>query len=118
MGYALIDGKRYYVDDRTKEITLDNVSQAEADRRERNRQAVCRRRRRVPSDRLPGRRAETCGTDVVHEVQPQRRSFPKEWAVLIAVILFVIGASVYNQTHVSREETEIITYMEEGRFEK
>lgn len=118
MGYALIDGKRYYVDDRTKEMTLDNVSQAEADQRERNRQAAYRRRRRVSPNRLPGRRAEACGMDVMHEAQPQRRSFPKEWVFLIVVILFVIGAFAYNQTHISREEAKIITYMEEeGRRE-
>lgn len=33
MSYVLIDGKRYYKDDRTGRVTLDNVSQVEADRR-------------------------------------------------------------------------------------
>ena len=33
MSYVLINGKRYYKDDRTGETTRDNVSQAVADRR-------------------------------------------------------------------------------------
>ena len=32
MSYVLINGKRYYKDDRTGETTRDNVSQAVADR--------------------------------------------------------------------------------------
>lgn len=31
MSYVLINGKRYYKDDRTGRATVDNVSQAEAD---------------------------------------------------------------------------------------
>ena len=33
MGYCLINGKRYYRDDQTGRLTVDNVSQQEADRR-------------------------------------------------------------------------------------
>ena len=35
MSYILINGKRYYKDDRTGKTMLDNVSQAEADQRAR-----------------------------------------------------------------------------------
>ena len=42
MSYLLINGKRYYRDDRTGRTTLDNVSQAEADRRAQRNQATIR----------------------------------------------------------------------------
>ena len=38
MSYVLINGKRYYKDDRTGETTRDNVSQAVADQRARKNQ--------------------------------------------------------------------------------
>ena len=42
MSYVLINGKRYYKDDRTGRTTLDNVSQAEADHRAQRNQRIVR----------------------------------------------------------------------------
>lgn len=42
MSYVLINGKRYYKDDRTGRATVDNVSQAEADRRAQRTQGAVR----------------------------------------------------------------------------
>ena len=43
MSYVLINGKRYYKDDRTGETTRDNVSQAVADQRARKNQQMAGR---------------------------------------------------------------------------
>ena len=42
MSYVLINGKRYYKDDRTGKTMLDNVSQAEADQRAQRNQGIAK----------------------------------------------------------------------------
>lgn len=91
MSYVLINGKRYYKDDRTGRTTLDNVSQAEADRRIQRNQGVAR----------------TTGTDstTVHT------GFPWKAVIACTVIVLFIGAFFYNRSHVSSEEQAITNYM-------
>lgn len=91
MSYVLINGKRYYKDDRTGRTTLDNVSQAEADRRARRNKGTAR----------------TNGTyRLVHT------GFPWKTAIVCAVIFLFIGAFFHNRSHVSSEELSIIHYMQ------
>lgn len=54
MSYILINGKRYYKDDRTGKTMLDNVSQAEADQRARRNQGVARSFERTRTSALVG----------------------------------------------------------------
>lgn len=91
MSYTLINGKRYYKDDRTGRTTLDNVSQEEADRRAQRNQGVAR----------------TTGTDgtTVHT------GFPWKAVIACAVIILFIGAFFYNRSHISSEEQAITNYM-------
>lgn len=85
MSYVLINGKRYYKDDRTGRTTLDNVSQAEADRRTQRNQRAAR-------------------TTVY-------TGFPWKVVIACAVIILFIGAIFYNRSHVSSEEQAITNYM-------
>lgn len=89
MGYVLINGKRYYQDSNGK-VTLDNVSQAEADRRERRNQT-----------------GNTSNTPVMNS------SVPWRIIIVIAVLIMVVGAFIYNRSHVSPAEQAIIDYMED-----
>jgi len=82
MSYVLINGKRYYKDDRTGRITLDNVSQAEADRRAQCRQ--CKKRK------------QCIGV--------------KPIAVSLVIAAFA-GAFLYDFYHVSPAEEAIADYM-------
>ena len=91
MSYVLIDGKRYYKDDRTGRTTLDNVSQAEADRRTQRNQGAART-------------IGTAGTTV-------HTGFPWKAVIACAVIVLFIGAFFYNRSHVSSEEQAITNYM-------
>lgn len=91
MSYVLINGKRYYKDDRTGRTTLDNVSQAEADRR-------------VQRNQRTARTTGAAGTTV-------HTGFPWK-AVFVCVVIFLfIGAIFYNRFHVSSEEQAITNYM-------
>ena len=49
MSYVLIKGKRYYRDDSTEKMVLDNVSQAVADQRERQNQNTHSTQRSIQS---------------------------------------------------------------------
>ena len=91
MSYVLINGKRYYKDDRTGRTTLDNVSQAEADRRAQRNQGIART-------------TGTAGTTA-------HAGFPWKVVIACAVIALFIGAFFYNHSHVSSEEQAITDYM-------
>ena len=90
MGYYLINGKRYYKDDRTGRVTVDNVSQEEAERRERPNWTAA-------------------------ESSPfSQKNHNVWWWVLGAVVIVsVLAASSYNSSHISDEERQIIGYMAE-----
>lgn len=91
MSYVLINGKRYYKDDRTGRTTLDNVSQAEADRR-------------IQRNQMTARTTGTAGATV-------HIGFLWKVVIACAVIFLFIGAIFYNRFHVSSEEQAITNYM-------
>lgn len=118
MSYVLINGKRYYRDDRTGRTTLDNVSQAEADRRAQRNQGVARTTGTNRPQTVAGSGRTTGGTgNVVHTTGTAATTafieFP--WKALIAciVIALFIGAFFYNHSYVSSEEQAITNYMNE-----
>lgn len=100
MSYVLIDGKRYYKDDRTGKVTLDNVSEAEAERRA---------QRKITPVRNTGfggtRNTVRTATPVPHH------SFVWKLFIIGAVIAAFVGAFLYNHYHMSAAETAITDYM-------
>ncbi len=116
MSYVLINGKRYYKDDRTGRTTLDNVSQAEADRRAQRNQGTAgttgtyRPQTAAGNGRTTGNAGNvihttgTAGTTV-------HTGFPWKAVIVCAVIFLFIGAFFYNRSHVSSEEQAITNYM-------
>ena len=115
MSYVLINGKRYYKDDLTGRTTLDNVSQAEADRRtQRNQGMVGRSPRARSHTRTETRRATanaihttgTAGTNI-------HTGFPWKAVIVCAVVSLFIWAFFYNRAHVSLEEQAITNHINE-----
>lgn len=90
MGYVLRDGKRYYQDG-AGNLTLDNVSQEEADRRQ------------VRSARIPpaNARSETSFSP----------SASLALGILLIALFMLIGAFIYNQRYESPAEKAINDYM-------
>ena len=113
MGYCLINGKRYYRDDQTGRLTVDNVSQQEADRRmNRTENRSVSRGTAVRSGSMA---ASQNSRGTVRNAAPARRRsrrIPWGWILAAAVILSVIGAFVYNRSHISAEEQTISSYMQ------
>lgn len=116
MSYVLIDGKRYYKDDRTGRTTLDNVSQAEADRRIQKNQGISR----TTGTYRPKTAVRNGGTmgnagNVIHTTGTAgttvHTGFPWKVIIVCAVISLFIGAFFYNRSHVSSEEQAITNYM-------
>lgn len=116
MSYVLINGKRYYKDDRTGRTTLDNVSQAEADRRTHRNQGTARTTGtyRQQTAGGNGRTTGNAGNEIpitgtagttVHT------GFPWKAVIACTVIVLFIGAFFYNRSHVSSEEQAITNYM-------
>ena len=107
MSYVLINGKRYYKDDRTGRTMLDNVSQAEADRRA----------QRNPSTPRPPR---TTGTyrpqtttlrNVASTSHTSHTGIPRKAVIACVVVVLFIAAFFHNRSHVSAEEEAINYYM-------
>lgn len=113
MSYVLIDGKRYYKDDRTGRTTLDNVSQAEAERRAQRNQGTVRTtetnllRTAAGNSRMAGNAPHGTGTvgTTAHA------GFPWKAFIACVVIALFIGAFFYNRSHISLEEQAITNYM-------
>lgn len=107
MSYVLINGKRYYKDDRTGRATVDNVSQAEADRRAQRTQSAVRSSVSNRTKLAAGYNRRTCsaGSRTTHT------SFPWKVIIICAVVAMFIGAFLYNHFHVSSEEKAITDYM-------
>lgn len=116
MSYVLINGKRYYKDERTGRITLDNVSQAEADRRIQWDQGIVRtsgiNRSQVREEN--GRTTTNTG-NITHASGAAgasvHRGFLWKAIIFCAVVALCIGAFFYNRSHVSSEEQAIKNYM-------
>ena len=116
MSYVLINGKRYYKDDRTGRTTLDNVSQAEADRRtQRNQGAVRTTGTYRPQTAAGNGRTTGNAGNVIHTTGTAgtivHTGFPWKAVIVCAVIVLFIGAFFYNRSHVSSEEQAITNYM-------
>lgn len=116
MSYVLINGKRYYKDDRTGRTTLDNVSQAEADRRGQRNQGTARTTGIYHPQTASGNGRTTGNTaNVIHTTGTAgttvHTGFPWKTVIACAVIVLFIGAFFYNRSHVSSEEQAITNYM-------
>ena len=116
MSYVLIDGKRYYKDDRTGRTTLDNVSQAEADRRTQRNQGAARTTGTYRPQTAAGNGRTTGNAgNVIHSTGTAgttvHTGFPWKAVIACAVIILFIGAFFYNRSHVSSEEQAIANYM-------
>ena len=116
MSYVLIDGKRYYKDDRTGRTTLDNVSQAEADRRTQRNQGAARTTGTYRPQTAAGNGRTTGNAgNVIHTTGTAgttvHAGFPWKAVIACAVIILFIGAFFYNRSHVSSEEQAITNYM-------
>ena len=116
MSYVLIDGKRYYKDDRTGRTTLDNVSQAEADRRTQRNQGAARTTGTYRPQTAAGNGRTTGNAgNVIHSTGTAgttvHTGFPWKAVIACAVIILFIGAFFYNRSHVSSEEQAITNYM-------
>ena len=116
MSYVLIDGKRYYKDDRTGRTTLDNVPQAEADRRTQRNQGAARTTGTYRPQTAAGNGRTTGNAgNVIHSTGTAgttvHTGFPWKAVIACAVIILFIGAFFYNRSHVSSEEQAIANYM-------
>lgn len=116
MSYVLINGKRYYKDDRTGIITLDNVSQAEADRRAQRNQDTAKTTGTYRPQAIVGNgRTISNAGNVIHTAgtvgATVHEDFPWKMVIACTVIVLFIGAFLYNRSHVSSEEQAIINYM-------
>ena len=116
MSYVLLNGKRYYKDDRTGRTTLDNVSQAEADRRTQRNQEAARTTGAYRPQTAAGNGRTTGNADnVIHTTGTAgttvHTGFPWKAVIACAVIVLFIGAFFYNRSHVSSEEQAITNYM-------
>ncbi|MCF2569967.1 YARHG domain-containing protein [Mediterraneibacter glycyrrhizinilyticus] len=116
MSYVLINGKRYYKDDRTGRTTLDNVSQAEADRRTQRNQGASRTTGTYRPQTAAGNGRTTGNAgNVIHTTGTAgttvHTGFPWKAVIACAVIILFIGAFFYNRSHVSSEEQAITNYM-------
>lgn len=116
MSYVLINGKRYYKDDRTGKITLDNVSQVEADRRaQRNHDTAKTTGINRPQTIAGNGRTTNNAGNVIHTAgtvgATVHEDFPWKTVIACTVIALFIGAFFYNRSHVSSEEQAIINYM-------
>lgn len=122
MSYVLINGKRYYKDDRTGKTMLDNVSQAEADQRARRNQGVARSFERTRTSALVGMGSNRTTANSFNTTSTisttVHTGFP--WKVVIGcvVIVMLIGAFLYNRSHISSAEREIAKYMNENQTQK
>lgn len=118
MSYVLINGKRYYKDDRTGRTILDNVSQEEADCRAQRNQGTARTTETYRPQTATGNgRTASSASNVLHTTGTDgttvHTGFPWKAVIACAVIALFVGAFLYNRSHVSSEEQAIINYMNE-----
>lgn len=116
MSYVFINGKRHYKDDRTGRITVDNVPQAEAERRSQRNQGIARTTGTNRPQTVAGNGRTTGSTGNVNRTTgtagtTAHAGFPWKAVIACAVIALFIGAFFYNHSHVSSEEQAITDYM-------
>ena len=106
MSYVLIDGKRYYKDDRTGRVTLDNVSQVEADRRAQKNKGVVRTSGTSRSSAVNSNGNNRTAANPVNTNHTVRTTtgtgIPWKVVIVCAVIALFIGAFFYNRFHIYR----------------
>lgn len=105
-GYVLKNGKRYY-EDENGNLSLDNVSQAEADRRERL--SSCHVSIHSTSYNRTSHNT-VLGTGARTKLGFGR--VPWRVIILIGILLMFVVAFFYNQNHVSPAEKAISDYMD------
>lgn len=119
MSYVLIDGKRYYKDDRTGRVTLDNVSQAEADRRAQRNKGVVRTSGTGRTSTVNSNGNNRTAANPVNTTHTVRTTagigLPWKVVIVCAVIALFVGAFFYNRSHISSEEQAINNYMNAQR---
>lgn len=115
MSYVLINGKRYYKDERTGKTTLDNVSQAEADQRAQRNQGIEKSSERTRTSMVGGMGSNRTTANSFNTTSTNRAKVHTEfpWKVVIGCVVMAmfIGAFFYNRSHVSSEEQKIANYM-------
>lgn len=101
---------------------LDNVSQAEADQRARRNQGVARSFERTRTSALVGMGSNRTTANSFNTTSTisttVHTGFP--WKVVIGcvVIVMLIGAFLYNRSHISSAERAIAKYMNENQTQK
>ena len=103
MGYVLRNGKRYYQDEGGN-LTLDNVSQEEADRRE---------KRNIQTRSSSSDISTTSPSDTSRN-RISITSVPWRLVVLFCILCIMVGAFVYNRSHTSPAEQAISDYMSQA----
>lgn len=122
MSYVLINGKRYYKDDRTGKTMLDNVSQVEADQRAQRNQGIVRSPERTRTSTVVGMGSNRTTANSFNTTSTisttVHTGFP--WKVVIGcvVIAMLIGAFLYNCSHISSAERAIAKYMNENQTQQ
>ena len=100
MSYVLINGKRYYKDDRTGKTTRDNVSEAVADQRAKRNQQMARTVNPISKTST----AANCN-------RKARTRSPWKFVIASIVIAMLIAAFFYSYFHNSSEEQAAENYM-------
>ncbi|MCR5835612.1 MAG: YARHG domain-containing protein [Lachnospiraceae bacterium] len=115
MSYVLIDGTRYYKDDRTGRVTKDNVSEEAAEQRAKRNQS---------SPVYPKGNNNIVAYNHITQVNRNSNnvnitntglhatSFPWGTVIILTIVIAFIGAFFYNRSHVSDAEQQISEYME------
>lgn len=116
MSYVRVNDKRGYKDDKTGIITVDNVSQAEAERRAQRNQGIARTNGTNCSQTVAGNGKTTGSTGNVIRTTgtastTAHTGFPWKVVIACAVIALFIGAFFYNHSYVSSEDQAITDYM-------
>ena len=122
MSYVLINGKRYYKDDRTGKTMLDNVSQAEADQRAQRNQGIVKSSERTRTSMIGemGSNRTTANSFNITNTNRAKVHTEFSWKVVIGCVVMAmfIGAFFYNRSHVSSAEQAIAKYMNENQTQK
>lgn len=108
MSYVLINGKRYYKDDRTGRTTLDNVSQAEAERRAQRNPGIPRTTWTSPPRTTRTNQLQSTASSVRTS---SHAGVPWKAVIACAVVVLFIAAFFHNRSHISPEEQAINYYM-------
>lgn len=105
MGYVLRNGRRYYQDEHGN-LSLDNVSQEAADRRERRNPNPVFVHTSSPAGSSFG---FSSGNDT--NIALRHSTIPWGAIVIALIALMIVGAFFYNKSHVSSAEKAISEYM-------